>query len=514
MLALGLTLMLCAGAAAETTDDISYTMAEKLMKQLEAGSGFAGTLTMTATAAEGRESEAFSTVKPITLDWTYINVRSDDETSEARVSLTMNSNDYQQGSAEASLRDGTVYFTSSLTGDDWYAAATDTLPSVAGGEALAALPDASDLVQLRGLLPASLTFFANMTGYFVGGNFDGLSESMEQYTTKIDFWLEGYRDSVQMDTREDGSSIMEIEYCIPAAAVKSQLKQLLIDLMNDEALLAELAALMPEDQAELYLSPSLQPYYFYAVNELPLEEDLVIRREVSFMGETVELSVTMPLYDSVNGSMTLQYIRTQDGNDMPYENILRLTGENSSAELSYRTYETITGSSVYQGTLRVEGTDENGEKLKTLWLSFDVSGSSVTTKDLNGYETLNQSLKVSVAPGEIGDDENAQDYVTITKADLALDMSFSSLSAKNSPTDVNITLTLGGEDMAQEIALEFSGTTTAKWTPETIDISRAVSLADMTQEDLAAMLSQAGIKASLLFLPYVNLPQISTDTAD
>ena len=199
---------------------------------------------------------------------------------------------------------------------------------------------------------------------------------------------------------------------------------------------------------------------------------------------------------------------------MPYENILRLTGENSSAELSYRTYETITGSSVYQGTLRVEGTDENGEKLKTLWLSFDVSGSSVTTKDLNGYETLNQSLKVSVAPGEIGDDENAQDYVTITKADLALDMSFSSLSAKNSPTDVNITLTLGGEDMAQEIALEFSGTTTAKWTPETIDISRAVSLADMTQEDLAAMLSQAGIKASLLFLPYVNLPQISTDTAD
>ena len=44
IVSLGLMLALCAGASAQDADDLSYTMSEKLMKQLDAGSGFIGTL--------------------------------------------------------------------------------------------------------------------------------------------------------------------------------------------------------------------------------------------------------------------------------------------------------------------------------------------------------------------------------------------------------------------------------------------------------------------------------------
>lgn len=519
IVALGLTLLLCASAAAESTDAVTYTMAEKLVKQLKAGSGFTGTVTLTSTAVQGRENDAYSTVKPIVLDWTYIRNTADEEAGtpeETRINLSMSNNDYQQASAQISVQDDITYFMSSLTGEDWYELSSDTLSlsDLMATDAAASSAGAQELTQLAGLLPASLTFFANMTGYLSGGNFEGLSDSMEQYTTKIDFWLEGYRDTVQTDTREDGTSILDIEYRIPAAAVKSQVKQLLIDLMNDETLLAELSALMPESQAEQFLSPSLQPYYFYAVNELPITDDLVIHRIVSFLGETVELSVSMPLYDSKSGNMTLEYTRTQDGEDMPCENVLSLTGESTSAELSYRTYETITGTTVYQGTVRVEGTDENGDTPKTLWASFDLSSSSVTTKDLNGYETLNNTIKLSVAPGETDVETDADNYLQFYAVDLSIAMSFSSLSAKNSPTEVDVVVLLTGDDLAQEIALEFTGTTSARWTSETLDVSQAVSPADLSQEDRSALLSQAGIKAGLLFLPYVNLPQVSTDAAD
>ena len=100
---------------------------------------------------------------------------------------------------------------------------------------------------------------------------------------------------------------------------------------------------------------------------------MIIHRVMSFLGETVELAVTMPLYDSVSGAMTLTYTRAQGGEDMPYENTLNIEGEDSYAELSYRTYETITGTTMYQGTLIVGGPEEDGVQPKPVRAAFDLS---------------------------------------------------------------------------------------------------------------------------------------------
>jgi hypothetical protein len=518
IISLGLMLMLCAGAAAQDADDLSYTMSEKLMKQLNAGSGFIGTLTLNATAAEGRENDAYSTVKPLVLDWTYIKLGGDEEAGlpdETRLTLTLDVSEYQQGSAEISVQDGKIYMRSSLLDDNWYLLGDHALQSVLGSAGIAdVLPAASQFMRTGGLLSGTASFFSNMALYLIGGNTDSMTEAMEQYTTKIDFWLEGYRDSVQVDNLDDGTSVMEIAYRIPAAAVKAQLKQLLIDLMNDAALLTDLQSLMPKEQADLFLEPSLQPYYFYTVDELPLADDLVIRRVMSFLGETVELSVTMPLYDSVSGAVALTYTRKQGGEDMPYDNTLKIEGEDSYAELTYRTYETITGTTMYQGTVVAGGPEENGEKPKPVRASFDLSLQSVTTKDLNGYETLNQSLKLSILPVETPDALEAAQYDTVPKTEFSLNISFASLAAKNAPTDATMKLKLSGDDMAQEITLDFAGATTANWTPEAFDRGQAVNLTDMSQEKRDALVSQAVVKGGLLVLPYINLPQVSPAPAE
>ncbi len=513
IVSLGLMLMLCAGAAAQDADDISYTMSEKLMKQLNAGSGFIGTLTLNAAAVEGRENDAFTTVKPLVMNWTYIKLSGDAETGvpgETRLTLTLDVSDYQQGSAEISVQDGMIYLQSSLLDDGWYLLGDQLLPSVLGKIGAAdVLPAAAQMLQSGGLMSGTTSFFTNMAVYLIGGNTDGISGSLEQYTTKIDFWLEGYRDTVRMDTLDDGTSVMEIAYRLPPAAVKSQLKQLLIDLMNDETLLADLQSLMPKAQSDQFLEPSLQPYYFYTVDELPLADDLIIRRVISLLGDTVELSVTMPLYDSVSGAMTLTYTRKQGGEDMPFDNTLSIAGESGSAEIAYRTYETMTGSTVYQGTVATQGAEVDGVKPQSVHAAFDLSTQSVTTKDLNGYETLNQSLKLSIAPVETPDAQEASQYAAISRTDIALDASFASLAAKNAPTDVSMKLTLSGEDMAQEITVELQGTTTANWTPEAFDQTQAAALQDMTQEEQDALISQAVVKGGLLFLPYINLPLVS-----
>lgn len=506
--------LLCTGAAAETADDLSYTMSEKLMKQLSAGSGFVGTLTLSAAAAAGREGDAFSTVKPLNLEWTYIQTAADEAMGtpgETRVRLTFDQSEYQQGSAELSLQNGAAYLKSSLLGDAWYLAGDGGLQTLAANSGAAtALPGASELSLLKNLLPGAVSFLQPMAAYLLNAETGGMGDALQQYVTKIDFWLEGYRDSVQMIGLTDGASVMQIGYRLPSAAVKAQLKQLLIDLMNDETLLPMLRALMPAEQAALYLNPELQPYYFYAVDGLPLDGDLVIHRTVSFLGDTEELIVSMPLYDSVAGAMTLTYVRGQGGADMPQEQTVTLAGADSRAELIFRAYDTMTGASVVQGTLKVEGAQENGVKPQTLWASFDVNTQTVTTRDLNGYETQNMSLKVSVAPMAIPQGEDAAAYAAFSKTDLALELKIASLPAKNASTDVEAKLTLSGEGMAQSVTAELAGSTTALWTPEAFDAQKAVNLAAMPQDELQTLLSQAVVKAGLLFLPYVNLPLATT----
>ena len=62
--------MLLSSAMAEPTTDVSYTITEKLLKQMEAGSGFSARLTAQADAVAGLEAEALTTLKPLMrVDW-------------------------------------------------------------------------------------------------------------------------------------------------------------------------------------------------------------------------------------------------------------------------------------------------------------------------------------------------------------------------------------------------------------------------------------------------------------
>ena len=110
-------------AAAETADSLDYTVEQKFVKQLEAGSGFQGTLTVESDAVAGHEKDAFTTLKPLTFDMSYIYVRPDaatNTTAENRITLAFTDGEKSLGTAEFSLNNGLLALTSSLLGTGWY----------------------------------------------------------------------------------------------------------------------------------------------------------------------------------------------------------------------------------------------------------------------------------------------------------------------------------------------------------------------------------------------------------
>lgn len=541
--------LLPAAAVAEALTEPVYTIAEKMLKQLEMGSGFTGTLTVETAAVPGREAEAYTTLKPVTLEGTFIYVREDlaaKKPAESRVTLALVDGDKQQATAELALRSGALYVRSSLAGDGWYtagsgiiadSAAADT--AAAEGTADAAAGQSAALAEAaQGLLdstamPGAAAFALGVASQLRTVDTAKLATLLDTYTTKIDLWIEGYRQNTQMSKGQDGATTMQIDYQIPAAAVKAQLKQLLIDLLADTELAALLTKALPEGWAARYLDPAMQDYYFYAVDQLPLAGEMAIHRTLSLRGDTLALSLALPYYDSQGGACTLRYDRTKGTGDLPDDNTMALESQALLLRLSYQSYETMAGATVYQGTLlrqplsaqtyEVAAADSAaGLGGKALSTAFTFSLQQQAATDAEGMQTQTIDAAFHLAPDytpdEAGDEpaaptaEQAAQYAVFEPVDFALNAAFSSGQAKNASTALSCTLTCSGDTLPQVVTLAFTGKTRGKWTPDTLDITAATALDSMDSAALNGLLAQTGIRAGLVLLPYLGLPTPATPT--
>lgn len=527
LMALGL---LFSGAFAETVSDLDYTVEEKLLKQLQAGSGFQGTLTIESTAVEGRESDAWTTIKPLTIDVGYIYVREDTSKNtkpENRLTFSFVDGEKTLGTAELALSEGLLALKSSLLGDGWYTLDENAATAVMEGDGQADGMIGQEVrdFQAQTALPGLAAFAAGLIGHIGDTDASKWTDLLDPYTTKIDLWLEGYRQDAILGKSDDGTTTMEIDYQIPASAIKAQLKQMVMDLLADSSLLAALSAVVPDEDLKTFLDPQQQNYYFYTIEELPLKGNLELSRTVSLMGETLALSLSLPLYDSKGGEATLSYRRNQGGGDLPEENSIELTSDTKQIRLNYQMYQTMDGTTVYQGTLLRQalgtqafevGAEPAGNGQKTFSAAFTLS--TQTTEDAKnpGNNTLKRSFHLTLAPEYTPEDSTddviapteaqAEEYSVFQPIDIALDSTFTSGQAKNAATSLDATLAISGEEMPQTITLSFSGKSTGKWTPDTVDTQSATSLDGMNQTALNALLAQVAVKGGLMLLPYIGMP--------
>ena len=99
-----------------TAEALDYTVAEKLVKQLAAGSGFSGVVTLEA------DTELFATLKPIVLDVDYIFVRPEEVSlGEHRVDAALMDGETVLTQAHARLLNGDAAFQADVVSPDWYA---------------------------------------------------------------------------------------------------------------------------------------------------------------------------------------------------------------------------------------------------------------------------------------------------------------------------------------------------------------------------------------------------------
>lgn len=499
-----LTCLLLPAAHASEANGEDYTVAGKLIKQLWAGSGFSATVSVEVAAKEG--TQAMSTLKPIVMDVSYIYVRpTATETAEHRADVVLMDGENALSAAHAQLKDGALAVQADVISPDWYSFGEAPLQE---GEAEAG---ADLLVQLGESLLAqtgmpALASFAGQAAALLHGA-DGLEDVLESYLIRMDLWIEGYRQNAVLDKLEDGTTTMSVYYDVPPVAIKSQAKQMVLDLLSDQVTLARLQEAAGEELSQLLLNPSLQSYYFSAIDALPLASNMTIGRTVSLEGDTLELHLSLPLYDAEGGEVTLRYDRTRGEGDLPDDNTISLESDLRAISLTYQEYSSMTGVRVIQGTLTSEprGTEaftvEEGapaDAQKTLALSFSLKQEESETKDdeLRDVYTYDATLNLE-SEGE-GDA-----YVAIPATEITLASTFVSKELKSAATDMEATVTLGGDAWDQTYTVTITGRSRQKWEPEELSPDR-IYVSRMTETDVTSLLPGAALRFAALMADFLT----------
>ena len=117
---------------------------------------------------------------------------------------------------------------------------------------------------------------------------------LAKYYTELDMWLSLYAAEPTI-SGTTGSLTMSSAYCIPAADVKAEAKKLVGMMLFDSELLNLLAPHVTMDQRVMYLNPSMVYFYEYCIDALALEGDILMEREMTAKGETIGMSVSLPM---------------------------------------------------------------------------------------------------------------------------------------------------------------------------------------------------------------------------
>lgn len=117
---------------------------------------------------------------------------------------------------------------------------------------------------------------------------------LDKYFTELDMWLTGYG-SAPVVSGTTGSMSMKSSYTIPAEDLKAMTKKIIGMILYDYELQELLSPHFTLEEKTLYLNPALAYFYDACIDSVPLTGNIVFEREMTARGETLGMSVSLPL---------------------------------------------------------------------------------------------------------------------------------------------------------------------------------------------------------------------------
>ena len=432
-------LFLTVSAFSEDLGD-DYTQQEKLVRQVELGSGLRGALKVAVSGETGLAQ----LLAP--LNNTEFQMRLIRAGSSMDAQLYAVKENQETGQTEIYMDGQNLFLKTSLL-----------LGSIL------TLPDKGDLVSTlagTGGNPSYLTFLYQ----FLRDLQTSAGVKMVSGTEKqIQTWLEAFAGEPEVTSDRDGTR-MTFSYDVSSRELKAELKAFAALLANDAALSDWLRSQMSPEQAGILLDPNLQWYLSQVIDSLPFQGSFSLERVVNMQGEELESRMELPVADTTGTFTKLQISYGEIGT------VYTLSGQKT---LIWQPL--ISGPTAWNGYLSLQ-TDEG-----TYAVTYDVTSTNEKTVDAEDYHHDTTSYLIRLTTNTSGVPEGAATLLPVDPIELQLRFHYYSRSAKRSATTLDVTLKgliPGGRIQA---AAKFR--TSTPWDLTPMETGGSISLADKSPSE-------------------------------
>ena len=412
----------------------TYTLPYKISTQLQVGSGLTGSFRITA------EGEKFNT--PLM-----------NAISDADISL--------MGIFSDSLFYGYLYQmdeqnqTSGVTElqrrDDVYYIRSDMVP----GKILQ-IPTTANLLEtlfpVKGENPSAIPFVSQLISLDDSTAGENWQTLLTRYQKELEFWLAEYA-VLWQSVKKDSELTAEFSYRIPVSELKALIIKMMGEYTSDAELAEQLDKVMTQEQKSVYLNRNLLYFYEEALNSLDLQQELVINRQTSTLGQVVSSVIELPLDQKLTG-FSLLTIDSHDGitaytlkNDSQAY-VIAITDSDQPEAVSYKRsvwYVQISNDQSFATDL-----------LKTNYAArIDIEKTSEETDDGEQMRYQNDHYQISVIQDELYVPEEFSDaaMTSFDPISIELALQYSSKYAQNSSTTLDIKAKIEQSDSK----LDFNG---------------------------------------------------------
>ncbi|MDD4079946.1 MAG: hypothetical protein PHP02_00855 [Eubacteriales bacterium] len=318
---------------------------------------------------------------------------------------------------------------------------------------------------------------------------------LDAYTAKMSLWLQGYtQTSTQRD--EANNLLTRIDISIPPEPLKSQIKQLMLDVYNDAELLALLAQELDGRQAAAYLQPGMMNSFFTSLDQLKLSGNVESSRVFDREARLVESRLALPL-GGARGITRLTHEYSLDA-DAAETNTWRLdmrpeNEENTTGAVHLLTYaggsladapesQAYTGSYSFTPEAGQAGftVDEGQTPAVALAYNFNLFISP-------GEEVMDPATRRSIREDEITLVLTPQGEDAPAAQSFQLKMRLESGERTNSATSFKGTLTWQDQETEGLLTAAINGTSAPPWQIPDVALTGLTRVDTMTQTQLDAL---------------------------
>ena len=455
-----LTLSLVFTAAAGHA--VSYTLPEKMGKQLQIGSGLKGSFTLDISGT----AEAAAVLQPFDhaefqvrgmisdKDWHYYLYQTDE-------------NENQWARTDLYHHDGSLYLKSELLPDN----------------GILMLPSVEKTLDILTSQDGGAPSFASAAWNILQMS-DGMKEEVwlplvQQLEDRMEAWLIPFASEPALRQNEDGQPCMELSYVIPMDALKTCILDGLELIAQNQELMTLAADIMDEEQREVYLNPYLRYFYSDALDQLNLTFDATMNRIVSMKGETVSTTIELPLDEPRTGYSSL---------------VLSSAGGTQSImlERNDRSLKLIlpSGSLKEDGKISVYLIDTRSDGKESTARKITVTRQEKTWEDeeTRSHASYHYTMDIAHDTTQIEAEHAETEYAAISDIRGEAELHFYSKYAQSSPTTLEVDAVWHQDDLALNMHGKFKSA--SPWVFSPFEITNPQNILEKKPEELSMLFAE------------------------